>query len=183
MTPEAEGSSMSSISTTSLATSIAALALLCLPTSALAFGDIDLLGPGEISPNVLIGFDTSGSMREIMYPPTMDTSQSTCSLFTYFAPSGSPWMSAGSGSGTKNDQNGDPIDYQCDSNTRHCRVYVKETQPGFVQTGTYSCPGGGTVKEGYIQRKLCGNTRRLYADPHIWCDGYRTWHSGVPPLS
>ncbi|MBW2421359.1 MAG: hypothetical protein JRH19_22650 [Deltaproteobacteria bacterium] len=57
---------------------LAALALLALPTSALADylnGDEDLLGPGSIPPNVLLGFDSSGSMHQVLWPPYYDLAE------------------------------------------------------------------------------------------------------------
>ncbi len=115
---------------------------------AIAQDDADLFGSASVPPNVLIGFDTSVSMAEIMYPPAFDPADSTCSLFTYYAPSSSPWQSSGNGDGNKNDQNGKSIYWKCDSKTKHCRFEINESHANFVQTGTYTCPGGSTKKEG-----------------------------------
>jgi hypothetical protein len=155
---------------------IAASPLLPFAVS-LAADDADLFGAASIAPNVLIGFDTSSSMSEIMYPPALDPADSTCSIFKYVAPNSSPWQSNGSGEGNKNDQNGRSIHWKCDDKTKHCRFKIDQAHANFVQTGTYNCPGGGTAEEGYVQRKLCGKTRRLYVDPRNWCDGFDTMHS------
>ncbi len=85
------------------------LGALFLPASALAQDDADLFGGGSIPPNVLLGFDTSVSMAEIMYPPAFDPADSTCSIFNMVAPNSSPWQGNTNGSGTKNDQSGRSI--------------------------------------------------------------------------
>ena len=63
-----------------LATPIAVLALLALPTAALAEGDLDLLTNAGVAPNVVLYLDTSGTMllhafdddfnSKKIYPPT-----------------------------------------------------------------------------------------------------------------
>ncbi len=146
-----------------------------------------------VPPNVLLLIDTSLSMNEIMYHPAADPANATCQMFGWLAPGTNPPSGAlpVNGSGTMNDQNGVGTPYNCDPNTRHCRFEIAENMTGFTSTGTVTCdapPAGNqcgtgagaartTCQSGYLTRKFCGKTRRMYIDGETACRNNKTWWS------
>jgi Tfp pilus tip-associated adhesin PilY1 len=187
-----------------------------------------------VPPNVLILFDNSGSMNEIMWHPAIESQadlctgaqcagtcingpctgtcpagqtcqisptgaivpaaaglQTNCPIFGIEPPNnGGPT----SGVGSMSDQAGNPMPYSCDPVQRYCRFQLHEGLTGFVNTGSYTCPGvtstdcgtggssatyctGGvcTCHYGYLPRKFCNNTRNMYIDPVVACHGSKTW--------
>ncbi len=146
---------------------LASLGLLLLPLFAPPAGanDLDLLQEGGPPPNVVLFVDTSGSMRQIMYHPALDSSQSTCPIFGKIPPNaGGP----SGGLGDLADQNGDPTPWKCTIST--CQFGIDPAVAGFVATGTVSCPSGGSEQSGYVTRTFCGKTRNLYADGRDACE-------------
>jgi type IV pilus assembly protein PilY1 len=156
-----------------LAASLAALFALVSASPATAQDDSALFST-SVAPNVVFVVDNSGSMNEIMWHPNFTPNVATnCSIFGKETPNvGSGLPSSGSGT-----VNGMP--YTCDAT--YCRLQLPNANSGsttgFVSTGTYSCPSGGTQTAGYFNKTFCGRTRRLFIDPDNACRGNPTWYS------
>ena len=109
----------------------------------LAGDDADLFSGSAIPPNVLLGFDSSSSMRENMFPPFFDAAEID------------PGCTITASTGSNN------------------HLEIDQTRAGFVDINDdYTCMQGGgmTAKRGYVTASYCGNTRQLWVDPQTWCD-------------
>jgi len=154
---------------------LALLASLSLLAGSALADDSDLF-IDDIPPNVVMMIDSSGSMREVMYPPAYDPADSTCAIFDRIAPNSAP-PTPEDGTGDKSDDDSKLLAYNCDANTNHCRFEIDKDHADFVATDTVSCHDGSTESNGYIERTFCGKTRKLYVDGQNECVGSDTWYS------
>ncbi len=112
-------------------------------------------------PNVLLMVDNSNSMNEIMRHPA-SVSQ---------PPPGWPYAGCTilptSGGGTINDQNGTPTSYSCYPGFP-CWFTINPSSSGFTAADTTSSSTHqGDPDNGYITRKFCGQTRKLWHDGQL----------------
>ena len=146
-----------SIRSVSLMT-IACLLAFALPSVA---GDEDIFS-AQVPPNVLLMMDNSGSMNAIMEHPSFDapTFTYTCDIMPTVG-GGTIWL---------NDQLGQATRRTCASSG--CRFEVRSSDPGWVATpDPLDHP-----RNGYITRRFCGQTRKLYTDGLNEDYGNRTWY-------
>jgi type IV pilus assembly protein PilY1 len=161
---------------TRTAKSLALLGLLAWVAGAPAAAQDDTaLFSTSVAPNVMLFVDNSGSMNEIMFHPDFVVSDPTaCPIFNMVPPDlGPPPGSSGSGSISDGTY---LTPYTC-SVPGYCRMRIDQNDPGFVQTGTYTCPDSTTRNIGYLPRTFCGRTRKLYVDHDNACKGNETWYS------
>ncbi|MCR9094746.1 MAG: PilC/PilY family type IV pilus protein [bacterium] len=142
------------------AASVTTLALLCLPLAVNA-GDEDIFS-AQVPPNVLLMVDNSGSMNAVMEHPSFDS--------TTFAYSCDIMPDTGNFSTTDYDQDGRATRLVCRSSG--CRFEVRSTDSGWTATADTS----DDPQNGYIERRYCGQTRRLYTDGLNEDYGNRTWY-------
>ncbi len=140
--------------------SLIALALLLSPLAVNA-GDEEIFS-AQVPPNVLLMVDNSGSMNAIMEHPSFDS--------TTFAYTCDIMPTVGSGTITLWDQNGRPTRRVCASSG--CRFEVRSTDSGWTPTPD---PFDNS-RNGYIERRFCGQTRKLYTDGLNESYGNRTWY-------
>jgi type IV pilus assembly protein PilY1 len=134
----------------------------------------------KFPPNVLLMVDNSASMNEIMEHPTYhrDDYPFSCNIFDPAA--------AGS-SGSVNDDDGKATPWRC--TTIGCFVEVDPTMTGFQTTSSST----DDPQSGYIVRKFCGETRKLYHDGQLtdingdvnndnktrWLEAYLEWYFSI----
>jgi len=154
-----------------------------LPTLCISFvagADDTALFSSQYPPNVLLMVDNSASMNEIMEHPTYDRDDSpfSCNIFNPAA--------AGS-SGSVNDQDGRATAWRC--TTIGCFIEVDPTMAGFQLTSSTS----DDPQSGYITRRFCGETRKLYHDGQLtdingnpgndnktrWLESYLEWYFSI----
>ncbi len=139
-------------------TSLAFLVGLAMPGSA---GDEDIFS-AQVPPNVLLMVDNSGSMNAIMEHPSFDsqTFAYTCDIMP----------ETGNSTTTVYDQFGQATRQVCRSSG--CRFEVNYTDSGWVPTSDPS----DNSRNGYITRRFCNQTRKLYTDGLNRDYGNRTWY-------
>ncbi len=140
--------------------------LVFLLSASPAFSDDTALFAANYPPNVLLFVDNSGSMNIIMYHPAFDITKYpfSCDIIngTHY----------GDYSYTATlDQNLQTVYIWGDANSTFSSIDVGKTDGGWVA----STPTTDDPNQGYITRKFCGQTRRLYLDGSAWTDGSRTW--------
>ncbi len=124
-------------------------------------GDEDIFS-ANVPPNVLLMIDNSGSMNAVMEHPTFHPPS-----FTYTC---DIMPTTGSTTITLNDQLGRPTRRVCASSG--CRFEVHSSDSGWTATpDTTDDP-----QNGWIERRFCGQTRRLYTDGVNQDFGNRTWY-------
>ncbi len=124
-------------------------------------GDEDIFS-ANVPPNVLLMIDNSGSMNAIMEHPSFDHAS-----FTYTC---DIMPATGSGTITLNDELGRGTRQRCAA--AGCRFEVHSSDPGWTATpDTTDHP-----RNGWIERRFCGQTRRLYTDGINEDFGNRTWY-------
>jgi type IV pilus assembly protein PilY1 len=149
-----------------------AAVLLTLLVSSLATGaDDTALFSTSFPPNVLLMVDNSGSMAEIMTHPAYDQSLTpTCNVVPT------------SGSGTFLDQDSKPVPYSCGNN---CRLDFNHSNVTDEVVTSGSCASNNC--SGYIVRRFCGETRKLYFDGAMtaagnttrWLKDYTDWYFSI----
>ncbi|MCP4908678.1 MAG: hypothetical protein GY910_27195 [bacterium] len=124
-------------------------------------GDEDIFS-AQVPPNVLLMIDNSGSMNAIMEHPSFDsqTFAYTCDIMP----------EVGNSSTTVNDQLGQATRQVCRSSG--CRFEVSSSDVGWVATPDTT----DHSKNGYITRRFCNQTRKLYTDGLNEDYGNRTWY-------
>lgn len=139
-------------------TGVALVLALALPGSA---GDEDIFS-AQVPPNVLLMVDNSGSMNAVMEHPSFDstTFSYTCDIMP----------DTGNYSTTTNDQLGQPVREVCRSSG--CRFEVRSSDSGWTPTPDPN----DHPQNGYIERRFCGQTRKLYTDGLNETYGNRTWY-------
>ena len=142
------------------AASVTTLALLCLPLAVNA-GDEDIFS-AQVPPNVLLMVDNSGSMNAVMEHPSFDS--------TTFAYTCDIMPDTGNFSTTDYDQDGRPTRLVCRSSG--CRFEIRSTDSGWTPTPDPT----DDSRNGYIERRYCGETRKLYTDGLNESYGNRTWY-------
>lgn len=124
-------------------------------------GDEDIFS-ANVPPNVLLMMDNSGSMNAIMEHPSFD--------FTTFAYTCDIMPTTGSGTINQNDQLGRPTRRTCASSG--CRFEVHSSDTGWTATPDPT----DDPQNGWIERRFCNQTRRLYTDGVNQDFGNRTWY-------
>lgn len=124
-------------------------------------GDEDIFS-AQVPPNVLLMVDNSGSMNAVMEHPSFDsqTFAYTCDIMP----------ETGNSVITLNDQLGQPTRRVCRSSG--CRFEVRSTDAGWVPTPDPT----DDARNGFITRRFCGQTRKLYTDGLNESYGNRTWY-------
>ena len=129
-----------------MAMSIALVAGLAFPVAA---GDEDIFS-AQVPPNVMLMVDNSGSMDAIMEHPSFNAASFayTCNIMP----------ETGSGTVTLYDQLSRPTRRVCASSG--CRFSVHSSDSGWVPTANPT----DDPQNGYIMRRFCNQTRKLYTD-------------------
>jgi len=124
-------------------------------------GDEDIFS-AQVPPNVLLMVDNSGSMNAIMEHPSFDSE-----TFTYTC---DIMPEVGSSTTTVLDELGQATRQVCRSSG--CRFEVRSSDAGWVATPDPL----DHAQNGYITRRFCGQTRKLYTDGLNETYGNRTWY-------
>ncbi len=124
-------------------------------------GDEDIFS-AQVPPNVLLMVDNSGSMNAIMEHPSFDAQT--------FAYSCDIMPETGNSVATVNDQLGQATRQVCRASG--CRFEVHSSDAGWVATPDAT----DHPQNGWITRRFCNQTRRLYTDGLNESYGNRTWY-------
>lgn len=126
-------------------------------------GDEDIFS-AQVPPNVLLMVDNSGSMNAVMEHPSFDADSFsyTCDIL--------PTVTSGYSATTIYDQLGQAarrVCYEAD-----CWLEVHSSDSGWVATPDAT----DDPQNGYVTRRFCNQTRKLYTDGENEDYGNRTWY-------
>ena len=145
----------------SIRKAIALAALVAIVPLAGQAGDEDIFS-ANVPPNVLLMMDNSGSLNAILEHSSFDPAS-----FTYTC---DIMPATGTGTINLNDELGRPTRRACASSG--CRFEVHSSDAGWVATPDPT----DDPQHGWIERRFCGQTRRLYTDGINQDFGNRTWY-------